>query len=87
MAGGTGDRPYQIYQGNMGNFTRFINHSCRPNTQFQKFVWQGSERIIVVSRGVLAGCEITVDYSDYYWRQLNKKCLCGEPCCRFASRV
>lgn len=83
MLGGTRTRTYQIFQGQMGNFTRFINHSCRPNSQFQRFYWRGKERIIVVSRGVTAGSEITVDYSDHYWKQLNKMCLCGEPCCRF----
>jgi hypothetical protein len=83
MVGGTKGRTYQIYQGEMGNFTRFINHSCRPNSQFQRFYWRGQERIIVVSRGVVAGREITVDYSDHYWKQLNKVCLCGELCCRF----
>ncbi|KAH3403446.1 hypothetical protein KXV40_003605 [Aspergillus fumigatus] len=83
MVGGTKSRTYQIYQGEMGNFTRFINHSCRPNSQFQRFYWRGQERIIVVSRGVVAGREITVDYSDHYWKQLNKVCLCGELCYRF----
>ncbi|GAT27579.1 SET domain protein [Aspergillus luchuensis] len=86
MLGGSRGRTYQIYQGQMGNFTRFINHSCRPNSQFQRFYWRGMERIIVVSRGIMAGTEITVDYSDNYWRQLSKKCLCGESCCRFAGR-
>ncbi|KAL3459095.1 hypothetical protein BJX64DRAFT_265275 [Aspergillus heterothallicus] len=83
MIGGSRGRTYQIYQGTMGNFTRFINHSCRPNSQFQRFYWRGTERIIVVSKGVVAGAEVTVDYSDRYWRELEKKCLCGEPCCRF----
>ncbi|GAQ33213.1 SET domain protein [Aspergillus niger] len=86
MLGGSRGRTYQIYQGQMGNFTRFINHSCRPNSQFQRFYWMGMERIIAVSRGIMAGTEITVDYSDNYWRQLSKKCLCGESCCRFAGR-
>ncbi|KAL2803422.1 hypothetical protein BJX63DRAFT_67995 [Aspergillus granulosus] len=84
MIGGSRGRTYQIYQGTMGNFTRFINHSCRPNAQFQTFYWRGAERIIVVSKGVTAGAEITVDYSDRYWRELEKKCLCGEACCRFS---
>ncbi|CBF89950.1 hypothetical protein AN0219.2 [Aspergillus nidulans FGSC A4] len=83
MIGGSKARPYQIFQGGMGNFTRFINHSCRPNSQFQRFYWRGKERIIVVSRGVPAGAEITVDYSEGYWRELEKSCLCGEACCRF----
>jgi hypothetical protein len=87
MMGGTQERPYQIFQGQKGNFTRFINHSCRPNSQFQKFYWCGIERILVVSRGVPAGSEITVDYSDSYWGKLQKNCLCGEPGCRFAHRV
>lgn len=87
MMGGTQERPYQIFQGQKGNFTRFINHSCRPNSQFQRFYWRGIERILVVSRGVPASSEITVDYSDSYWGKLRKNCLCGEAGCRFAHRV
>ncbi|KAH8428475.1 SET domain-containing protein [Aspergillus melleus] len=87
MQGGSHKKQtYQIYQGQMGNFTRFINHSCRPNSQFQRFYWRGKERIVVVSRGVVAGSEITVDYSNQYWHQLDKRCLCGEVCCRFSGR-
>lgn len=37
MVGETRPRTYQIFQGQMGNFTRFINHSCKPNSQFQRF--------------------------------------------------
>jgi SET domain-containing protein len=39
-----------------------------------------------VSRGIEAGQEITVDYSDAYWRNLPKTCLCQESCCRFKDR-
>ncbi|PGG95354.1 hypothetical protein GX51_08270 [Blastomyces parvus] len=84
MVGGSHERPYQIYQGQMGNFTRFVNHSCRPNCQFQRFYWLGIERIIIVTRGVAADAELTVDYSNHYWEQLDKKCLCGEACCRYS---
>ncbi|KAI2704637.1 hypothetical protein CBS147354_9631 [Penicillium roqueforti] len=87
MMGGSPERPYQVFQGQMGNFTRFVNHSCRPNSQFQKFYWRGIERILVVSRGVTAGSEITVDYSDSYWGKLKKNCLCGETGCRFAQQA
>lgn len=69
-----------------GNFTRFINHSCRPNCQFQTFYWLGIKRIIAVSRGVSAGNELTVDYSANYWEKLDKACLCGESCCRYSPR-
>jgi hypothetical protein len=80
------EQRYQIYQGREGNYTRFVNHSCRPNSQFQRFVWLGCQRIILVSRGIEAGQEITVDYSDAYWRNLPKICLCQESCCRFKDR-
>lgn len=77
---------YQIWQGRGGNHTKFVNHSCRPNSQFQRFVWMGVQRVVLVSKGIEAGQEITVDYSDSYWRNLEKICLCNEPCCRFKDR-
>ncbi|KAL8880266.1 MAG: hypothetical protein Q9198_002292 [Flavoplaca austrocitrina] len=86
MMGGHGDTQYQIYQGRLGNYTRFINHSCAPNAQFTKFVFCGIERILVVSKGIEAGAEITVDYSSSYWNKLDKICLCGESCCRYQRR-
>ncbi|SCV33733.1 related to SET domain-containing protein SNOG_11806 [Fusarium fujikuroi] len=78
-----GDRRYQIWQGRQGNFTRFVNHSCKPNAQFEKFTWLGTEHILLVSNGIEAGMEITVDYSESYWKGLDKNCLCGEGCCRY----
>jgi hypothetical protein len=78
-----GGRRYQIWQGRQGNFTRFANHSCKPNAQFQKFVWLGTQHILLVSKGIEAGMEITVDYSGSYWHGLDKRCLCGESCCRY----
>ncbi|KAJ0114777.1 set domain-containing protein [Diaporthe amygdali] len=74
---------YQIWQGRQGNFTRFVNHSCKANAQYQRFTWLGTQRIILVSKGIEAGSEISVDYSDKYWKGLDKKCLCGESCCRY----
>lgn len=84
MMSGHGDNQYQIYQRRVGNYTRFINHSCAPNAQFTKFVWRGLERIMVVSKGIDPGMEITVDYSPSYWTNLEKVCVCGEPCCRYS---
>lgn len=80
------NEPYQIWQGRCGNFTRFMNHSCAPNCQFQTFSWMGIQRIVVVSKGIAAGQELTVDYSSRYWDNLDKICLCGEPCCRYKDR-
>lgn len=83
MVNSVSGQEYQIWQGTLGNFTRFVNHSCNANAQFQPFVWRGTQRILLISKGVEAGREITVDYSGSYWRGLCKKCLCGEPCCRY----
>jgi hypothetical protein len=68
MFGQTDKATYQIWQGERGNYTRFINHSCRPNSQYEHFNWRGTQRIVLVSHGIRAGEEITVDYSDTYWQ-------------------
>jgi len=68
MVGQTGSDAYQIWQGRQGNYTRFVNHSCQPNSQYERFMWCGTQRIVLVSKGIEAGDEITVDYSDTYWK-------------------
>ncbi|KAI1852078.1 hypothetical protein JX266_002931 [Neoarthrinium moseri] len=83
MESSTASTNYQIWQGRQGNFTRFVNHSCNANAQYQRFTWLNTQRIVLVSKGIDAGTEITVDYSDKYWKGLDKKCLCGETCCRY----
>ncbi|KAI0434599.1 hypothetical protein F5Y09DRAFT_356191 [Xylaria sp. FL1042] len=85
MESTTGSTNYQIWQGRQGNFTRFVNHSCNANAQYQRFTWLDTQRIILVSKGIEAGTEITVDYSDKYWRGLDKKCLCGKRNCRYSK--
>ena len=57
-----------IIDATKGNVTRFVNHSCQPNSQFERFVWVGAQRIVLVSKSIEAGEEITVDYSDNYWK-------------------
>ncbi|KAB5549612.1 hypothetical protein GE09DRAFT_1174493 [Coniochaeta sp. 2T2.1] len=41
---------FQIWQGRQGNYTRFVNHSCKPNTQFETFVWMSTQRIILAEQ-------------------------------------
>jgi ATP-dependent RNA helicase DDX49/DBP8 len=84
MNSSTSVRQYQIWQGHQGNYTRFINHSCNPNSQFEHFSWMGTQHIILISKGIDAGAEITVDYSESYWSGLDKRCLCGQSCCRYS---
>lgn len=79
----TASANYQIWQGRQGNFTRFINHSCKANAQFTQFTWLDTQHMVLVSKGIQAGTEISVDYGDRYWAGLDKSCLCGESCCRF----
>ncbi|KAK0914318.1 hypothetical protein LTR91_013581 [Friedmanniomyces endolithicus] len=86
MVGQTDSTTYQIWQGREGNHTRFINHSCHPNSEYERFVWLGTQRIVLVSKGVRAEEEITVDYSDVYWQDLDKVCLCGHAECRYDKR-
>ncbi|TKA78210.1 hypothetical protein B0A55_03769 [Friedmanniomyces simplex] len=73
MVGQTDSTTYQIWQGRQGNHTRFVNHSCHPNSEYERFVWLGTQRIVLVSKGIQAGEEITVDYSDVYWQDLDKQ--------------
>lgn len=83
MDSSTESASYQIWQGRQGNFTRFVNHSCKANAQFSQFAWLDTQRVILVSKGIGAGAEIFVDYGDRYWTGLDKVCLCGESCCRY----
>lgn len=46
-----------------GNISRFINHSCEPNAETQKWTVNGELRIGFFSkRDIRAGEEITFDY-------------------------
>lgn len=46
-----------------GNFSRFMNHSCDPNCQLQKWVVNGKFRMgLFATRYVSAGTELTFDY-------------------------
>ncbi|KAJ4321683.1 putative RNA helicase [Neodidymelliopsis sp. IMI 364377] len=74
---------YQIWQGRIGNYTRFANHSCKANAQSSTFTWLDTQRILIVSKGIEAGAEITLDYGDKYWAGLDKACLCGEACYQY----
>jgi len=56
-----------------GNFTRFINHSSRPNLQQQTVYCQDMAHIIfITNRSIKAGEQLTFDYGERYWRQCQK---------------
>eukprot|EP00252_Welwitschia_mirabilis_P017251 TRINITY_DN3823_c0_g1_i1.p1 TRINITY_DN3823_c0_g1~~TRINITY_DN3823_c0_g1_i1.p1 ORF type:complete len:1400 (-),score=307.70 TRINITY_DN3823_c0_g1_i1:652-4425(-) len=67
-----------------GNFGRYINHSCNPNCQTEKWTVNGEVCIgFFAKRDLVKGEEVTFDYN--YVRVLGaaaKKCECGTPECK-----
>ena len=66
-----------------GNLTRFINHSCDPNGETQKWTVNGELRIgFFATKLIEAGEEITFDYQFQRYGKKAQKCYCEAPCCR-----
>lgn len=66
-----------------GGFGRFINHSCSPNCETQKWVVQGELCIgLFTLVDVPAGTELTFDYNFERYGDKPVKCLCGSAQCR-----
>jgi len=66
-----------------GNISRFINHSCNPNSETQKWTVNGELRVGFFSRRPIAkGDEITFDYKYERYGQEAQKCYCGADNCR-----
>ncbi|XP_043235572.1 probable histone-lysine N-methyltransferase CG1716 [Amphibalanus amphitrite] len=66
-----------------GNASRFINHSCDPNSETQKWTVNGELRIgFFTRRPVSAGEEITFDYQLQRYGKEAQKCFCGSDICR-----
>ncbi|KAL6655791.1 hypothetical protein ACP70R_006617 [Stipagrostis hirtigluma subsp. patula] len=50
---------------NKGNMSRYINHSCEPNSEMQKWTVDGETRVgIFALRDIKKGEELTYDYKD-----------------------
>ncbi|XP_063973943.1 probable histone-lysine N-methyltransferase CG1716 [Diachasmimorpha longicaudata] len=66
-----------------GNISRFINHSCDPNAETQKWTVNGELRIGFFNRRfVAAGEEITFDYHFQRYGKEAQKCYCEAATCR-----
>lgn len=65
----------------IGSVARFINHSCEPNAEAQR--WLAADRsvhiIIVALRPIAIGEEVTIDYG---WNNEESACHCGAARCR-----
>ncbi|XP_072038995.1 LOW QUALITY PROTEIN: uncharacterized protein [Amphiura filiformis] len=67
-----------------GNESRFVNHSCNPNCEMQKWSVNGLYRIgLYAMRDIPAGTEITYDYNFHAFNlETQQTCKCGSENCR-----
>ncbi|ORZ32738.1 histone methyltransferase [Catenaria anguillulae PL171] len=65
-----------------GNYARFINHSCDPNSLAKNIIADGEKKIVIYAgKRIEIGQEITYDYKfDYEDDKI--VCLCGSKNCR-----
>uniref|UniRef100_A0A803MEK5 Histone-lysine N-methyltransferase ASHH3 n=1 Tax=Chenopodium quinoa TaxID=63459 RepID=A0A803MEK5_CHEQI len=65
-----------------GNKSRYINHSCCPNTEMQKWSIDGETRIgIFATRDIKKGEHLTYDY-QFVQFGADQDCHCGADSCR-----
>ncbi|KAF7813348.1 histone-lysine N-methyltransferase ASHH3 isoform X1 [Senna tora] len=65
-----------------GNKSRYINHSCCPNTEMQKWIIDGETRIgIFATRDIRKGEHLTYDY-QFVQFGADQDCHCGADRCR-----
>ncbi|XP_062867038.1 histone-lysine N-methyltransferase ASH1L [Trichomycterus rosablanca] len=68
----------------MGNEARFINHSCEPNCEMEKWSVNGVYRIgLFALRDMDSGTELTYDYNFHSFNtEEQQACMCGSEGCR-----
>ena len=68
--------------GPMGNIARFMNHSCDPNAESQKWTVACDTRVgLFTNKDVPAGAELTFNYQLEAAGETMKHCLCGSTNC------
>lgn len=74
---------YCIDAARLGNWTRYINHSCRPNTSYTS-VNIGHRQLVLIktTKNIKFGEELTVNYGKSYFSHIDFGCKCGMSCCR-----
>ncbi|KAJ8286320.1 hypothetical protein GJAV_G00037110 [Gymnothorax javanicus] len=71
-----------IDAGPKGNFSRFMNHSCSPNCETQKWTVNGDVRIgLFAICDIKAGTELTFNYNLDCLGNGRTTCRCGEENC------
>lgn len=66
-----------------GGIARFLNHSCNPNCEMEKWTVGKRYRMgIFAKRTIQKGEELTFDYKFVRYNAEPQKCLCLEPNCK-----
>jgi len=74
---------YMVDSAVKGNWTRYIAHSCNPNTRFElKNIGQRNLLVIGVVRDIDFGEELTINYGKDYFSELGMPCKCGFAKCK-----
>ena len=78
----TVDSQRMLDAGPRGNDARFMNHSCDPNSETQKWTVNGDTRVgIFALKDLKAGTELTFNYQFEAIGEVKKMCLCGASNC------
>ncbi|XP_045136692.1 histone-lysine N-methyltransferase NSD2-like isoform X4 [Portunus trituberculatus] len=76
------DKDIMIDAGPKGNLARFMNHSCQPNCETQKWTVGGDTRVgLFAIEDITAGSELTFNYNLQCVGTEKKRCCCGAPNC------
>jgi len=76
------DTARMIDAGPKGNVARFMNHSCDPNCETQKWTVNGDTRVgLFCRKDVAAGEELTFNYQFESMGDVKKPCLCASDNC------
>ncbi|XP_073467023.1 histone-lysine N-methyltransferase NSD2 isoform X1 [Aquarana catesbeiana] len=76
------DKDRIIDAGPKGNYSRFMNHSCQPNCDTQKWTVNGDTRVgLFAVRDIPAGEELTFNYNLDCLGNEKTVCRCGAPNC------
>lgn len=68
-----GRRKFILDAEKKGNFTRFINHSDKPNLSLQSVYWRGIPRMILVAlKEISEGTQLTFDYGTFFWKECSQ---------------
>ncbi|XP_057706330.1 histone-lysine N-methyltransferase, H3 lysine-36 specific [Corythoichthys intestinalis] len=76
------DKDRIIDAGPKGNQARFMNHSCQPNCETQKWTVNGDTRVgLFALQDILKGVELTFNYNLECLGNGKTACKCGAPNC------